>query len=174
MPGGTTKLGPLASTDLCAWVKGLLDKLITHLGLGSSSELPLGEPWGIVDSSPTCLPTCLGNLGVSSAISLGVSDDCLRRGANCWAVSTHCLWRNCTISLGNNADCLGRYADCLGISVIYLGTTCLERTISLGVSAGCLGTTCLWGAALSPWEIMLNAWEEAVAASPLSSRELPA
>ena len=30
----TAKFGPLARTDLCAWVKGLLDKLMTHLGLG--------------------------------------------------------------------------------------------------------------------------------------------
>ena len=44
MPGGTTKLGPLARTDLCTWVKGLLDKLMTHLGLGSSME----EPWGLL------------------------------------------------------------------------------------------------------------------------------
>ena len=42
---GTAKLGPLASTDLCAWVKGLLDKLITHFGLGSSKE---EEPWGLL------------------------------------------------------------------------------------------------------------------------------
>ena len=41
--GVTTKLGPLASTDLCTWVKGLLDKLITHLGLMSSHELSLGD-----------------------------------------------------------------------------------------------------------------------------------
>ena len=40
----TTKLGPLARTDLCAWVKGLLDKLMTHLGLGSSME----ESWGLL------------------------------------------------------------------------------------------------------------------------------
>ena len=39
--GVTTKLGPLARTDLCAGVKGLLERLMTHLGLGSSLE----EPW---------------------------------------------------------------------------------------------------------------------------------
>ena len=39
--GVTTKLGPLARTDLWVGVKGLLDRLITHLGLGSSFE----EPW---------------------------------------------------------------------------------------------------------------------------------
>ena len=43
--GETAKLGPLASTDLCALVKGLLDKLITHFGLGSSKE---EEPWGLL------------------------------------------------------------------------------------------------------------------------------
>ena len=43
--GETAKLAPLAKTDLCALVKGLLDKLITHFGLGSS----LGEePWGLL------------------------------------------------------------------------------------------------------------------------------
>ena len=36
--GETTKLGPLAKTDLCTLVKGLLDRLITHFGLGSSIE----------------------------------------------------------------------------------------------------------------------------------------
>ena len=39
--GDTTKLGPLGRTYLCTWVKGLLDKLMTHLGLGSSME----DPW---------------------------------------------------------------------------------------------------------------------------------
>ena len=45
MPGGTTKLGPLAKTDLCALVKGLLERLITHLGLGSSV---VEEPQGLL------------------------------------------------------------------------------------------------------------------------------
>ena len=36
--GDTTKLGPLAKTDLCALVKSLLDKLMMHFGLGSSQE----------------------------------------------------------------------------------------------------------------------------------------
>ena len=42
--GETTKLWHLTSTDLCAGVKGLLDKLITHFGLGSSMGK---EPWGV-------------------------------------------------------------------------------------------------------------------------------
>ena len=41
--GETAKLGPLARTDLCTCVKGLLDKLMTHLGLDPSIE----EPWGL-------------------------------------------------------------------------------------------------------------------------------
>ena len=40
--GVTAKLGPLARTDLWAGVKGLLERFMTHLGLGSSLE----EPWG--------------------------------------------------------------------------------------------------------------------------------
>ena len=43
--GVTTNLGPLASTDLCAGVKVLLDKLITHFGLGSSEG---EEPCGVL------------------------------------------------------------------------------------------------------------------------------
>ena len=44
--GVTTKLGPLARTDLCAGVKGLLERLMTHLGLGSSLEEPWLDLWG--------------------------------------------------------------------------------------------------------------------------------
>ena len=36
----TAKLGPLAKTDLCTFVKGLLVKLMTHFRLGPSR----GEP----------------------------------------------------------------------------------------------------------------------------------
>ena len=49
-PGVTAKLGPLASSDLCAWVKGLLDKLMTHLGLGSSNELSLEDLGTMLDA----------------------------------------------------------------------------------------------------------------------------
>ena len=38
--GNTTKLGSLARTDLCAGVRGLLDRLVTYFGLGSSGEDP--------------------------------------------------------------------------------------------------------------------------------------
>ena len=42
--GEPTKLGPLARTDLCALVKGLVERLMTHFGLGS---FPEEEPWGL-------------------------------------------------------------------------------------------------------------------------------
>ena len=45
--GVMAKLGPLARTDLWAGVKGLLERLMTHLGLGSSLE----EPWGATRGS---------------------------------------------------------------------------------------------------------------------------
>ena len=45
----TAKLGPLARTDLCAGVKGLLDKLMTHFGVGSSGEDPWGSLFGGLD-----------------------------------------------------------------------------------------------------------------------------
>ena len=63
----TTKLGPLARTDLCAWVKGLLDKLMTHLGLGSSEEDPWGAYWEGRVAFPGSGTTCLGG----SAVPLG-------------------------------------------------------------------------------------------------------
>ena len=43
--GETTMLGPLARTDLCALVKGLLERVMTHFGLGSSLW---EEPWGML------------------------------------------------------------------------------------------------------------------------------
>ena len=46
--GITAKLGPFARTDLCAVVKGLLERLMTHLGLGSSLEDPCGTLLGAV------------------------------------------------------------------------------------------------------------------------------
>ena len=51
--GDTAKLGPLARTDLCAGVKGLLDKLMTHFGLGLSGE----DPWGSLLGGKGGLPS---------------------------------------------------------------------------------------------------------------------
>ena len=79
--GVTAKLGPLARTDLCAGVKGLLERLMTHLGLGS-----LEEPWldllgGVEVGLPSlevaqaswegCVGCCLGGCLVPCLPALG-------------------------------------------------------------------------------------------------------
>ena len=51
--GDTVKLGPLAKIELYAGVKGLLDKLMTHFGLGSSEEDPWGGLLGVGDGLPS-------------------------------------------------------------------------------------------------------------------------
>ena len=51
--GVTAKLGLLARTDLWAGVKGLLERLMTHLGLGSSLEEPWGAYWGVEVGLPS-------------------------------------------------------------------------------------------------------------------------
>ena len=75
----TTKLGSLANTDLWAWAKSLLDKLITHFRLGTSSISPLfwegslEEPLGLLTLAlADWLPA-----GGNSTSYLGVSIDCL-------------------------------------------------------------------------------------------------
>ena len=61
--GVTAKLGPLARTDLCAGVKGLLDRLMTHLGLGSSLEEPWLDLLGGVGEGGTFPGGCAGLRG---------------------------------------------------------------------------------------------------------------
>ena len=50
--GVTTKLGPLASTDLCAGVKGLLERFIMHFGLGSSKVEEPCRVWCLLGKDP--------------------------------------------------------------------------------------------------------------------------
>ena len=52
---------------------------MTHLGLGFSNELPLGDPCGVISSIG--LTASLGSLGESSTSSLGASAVCLGRRA---------------------------------------------------------------------------------------------
>ena len=65
----TTKLGPFARTDLCAWVKGLLDRLMTHFELGIFKEDPSGSLLGGqgVVAFPGTSTACLGG----SAVPMG-------------------------------------------------------------------------------------------------------
>ena len=65
--GDTTKLGPLGRRDLCALVKGLLDRLMTHIGLGSSKEDPWGSLFGGRILFPGASTTCLSG----STVTLG-------------------------------------------------------------------------------------------------------
>ena len=67
--GDTAKLGPLARTDLCAGVKGLLDRLMTHFGLGSSGEDLWGSLFG--GRSGVALPGTSTASQAGSAIPLG-------------------------------------------------------------------------------------------------------
>ena len=70
--GVTTKLGPLARTDLWAGVRGLLERLMTHLGLGSSLEDPWGSlPGGIGEVVfPGDSVVLLGGLGCPMPVGL--------------------------------------------------------------------------------------------------------
>ena len=66
--GETTKLGLLARTDFYAWVKGLLDRLKTHFGLGSSEE----DPWGSLLGVGGWMPSQrLVLLALKSTVPLG-------------------------------------------------------------------------------------------------------
>ena len=179
--GETAKLGSLARMDLWAWVKGLLDKLITHFRLGSSSVLPVGEPWGLLTLAlATCLLAC-GNKGWAALSPWELVLTAWGEALTAWVLELS--------ACGGSAISLGDCADCLGISIIHLRTTCLDSAISVGVSPGylrrgvdclvvsilCLGTTCLWRVALSPWELVLAAWGEVLTAWEwvFSAWELP-
>ena len=166
--GEITKLGPLARTaDLCTWVKGLLDKLITHLGLGSSME----EPWGLFAllllggsvSSLGASSTCLG----SSAVLLG-SLECPKPSwapvASAWTVT--CLL---VVVSGGSSSCFLeiRIASCLGSGAIRGG-----KAWEISLSS--------WGIALCAWEALsiiehLAAWGEATFTreTPLSPPNQP-
>ena len=84
--GVTTKLGPLASTDLCAGVKGLLEMFITHFGLGSSKgEEPCGV-WCLLGKDPA-------------------SWEALSWGSTPWGPAVSC-WETLLISLEVLPACL--------------------------------------------------------------------
>ena len=79
----TTKLGPLARTEVCVWVKGLLDRLMTHFGLGSSEEDPWGRLWksrglsAFLGTSATCLGSSIVPLGSLGGPALSWVPTCL-------------------------------------------------------------------------------------------------
>ena len=63
--GVTTKLGPLAKTDLWAGVKGLFKRFMTHLGLGSSLE----DPWGGLLGGDGCVALPVGGVDLLGRLS---------------------------------------------------------------------------------------------------------
>ena len=87
--GVTAKLGPLARTDLWAGVKGLLERLMTHLGLGSSLE----EPWGCLagGSGVIAFPGGSMNLlgGLGGPLPWGLPATLPK--IICWIISLTCL-----------------------------------------------------------------------------------
>ena len=141
--GETAKLGHLARTDLCTWVKGLLDKLMTHLGLGSSKE----EPWGLFAllllggsvASMGASATCLG----SSTVLLG-SLECPKPGwvpvtpdLNCYLPAYYCCY-------WGKAPASWEPALLVAWEVALFGGG--EAPLA-------------WKTLLSTWEIVLSAWE---------------
>ena len=136
--GVSTKLGPLACTDLCVGVKGLLDKLITHFGLGSSK----GEE--------SCRVLCL--LGKDLA-----SWEALAWGDTTWGTALSC-WETMLSTLGVVPACLEElpaWGMCLAWEALSLAQ-CLTAWESTALSA--------WRALSSGEDWELPAWESSLSA----------
>ena len=178
--GETAKLGPLASTDLCALVKGLLDKLITHFGLGSSME---EEPWGLF-----CLLVKEEDLASWEAPAW--KDTTWEAPLSGWEIALSVLgvlpaWE---LLLGEACEAPS-LAECLTTRVAW-GMPTLETSLSAWgrvLSAGEAWRLPAWEAALSTrgralsawgdwgmpaWETALSAWERVLSAR--ETWELPA
>ena len=137
--GDTAKLGPLARTDLCAWVKGLLDNLVTHLWLGYSKE----DPWGAYSGEGVpSLELALGALSLAECLTA-----CLRWGVIACPGRTFSRREVGTSFLGSSAD-LVKVGTCL--------PSCEETKPfpSWGIflwEGGLLGET-----VLTAWEVVLS------------------
>ena len=161
--GETAKLGSLASTDLCSLVKGLLDKLITHFGLGSSEGKNPGDCYAYREGGRPCFlgSTSLGRCHLRN-ITIWLRDStvyprgitCLPRGIvrgiACLGIVTG-LGGSKPCRAPDCQECLGKdHTLCLGRSAVHwgsLGVACLaDLTLCLRKSAiywGSLGTACL-------------------------------
>ena len=153
--GEMAKLGPLARTDLWAGVKCLLERLMTHLGLGSLLEDPWGHPLGVVvvglssweivlfsweDWGALCLVECLKPCLTDLAWLLdwpaweellpspGGKVSCgLGRTASFLGRKVHsCWWGNASFPQRKVSNCLARTASFTGGKV----SNCLGRTAS--------------------------------------------
>ena len=153
--GVTTKLGPLARTDLCAGVKGWLGRLMTHLGLGSSGEwvvrllpwVPVLSAWEAVlflweAQRARCLPDLLPWSLIAWLTCLGRITSLVGEGSH-WTASF--LWRRSSYwpachlgGLGWTASFpRGKVNTCLGNNCL---TSCLRYTASFskGKESTCL------------------------------------
>ena len=139
--GVTAKLGPLARTDLWAGVKDLLDRLMTHLGLGSLLE----EPWGglLGGSGVVVFPgdgaILLGRLGCPVPVGMPMA----LPDWTSWIARLTCLER--ASGLGNAASFTGRKeSSCLGRTASFTWgkvSSCWERIASFtgGKVSNCRG-----------------------------------
>ena len=148
--GVTTKLGPLSSTGLCAGVKGLLYKLITHFGLGSSKG---EEP---------CRVLCLLEKDLASWEALAWGDATWRPALSCWetVLSTLGVVPACLEELPARGMCLAWEALSLAEHLTAWGSTALSawRVMSSGEDWELLA----WESSLSAGERVLStrdAWE---------------
>ena len=138
--GGTAKLGPLVRTKLWAGVKGLLDKLMTHLGLGSSLE----DPWGSLLGVGVGLPSQEFVLSAwDSAILLGRLGCPMPEALPAWPSLIACL--TCleiatSFPRGRMGSCLGRTTTSFPRRKV---SSCLGRTASFPRRkvGSCLGST---------------------------------
>ena len=170
----TTKLGPLARTDLCGGVKGLLDRLMTHLGLGSSGEDPWGSllwVWGVGLLSWVPALSAWGG----SAVTLGSLEGPLPSWMPAWP-GTLIAWLTCLgrvfPSRGKVNTCLGGWGSHWTASFLrgkgsYQPACCLG---GLGNLTACWQTASFPGGRWGPaW---LPAWDELLAS--LEGRWAPA
>ena len=135
----TAKLGPLARTDLWTGVKGLLERLMTHLGLGSSLEDPWGSLLGgsvevVFLGDSTIL---LGSLGCPMP---GRLPNALPDWPSLIAWLT-CLGRTVTFPRGEVSSGLGRAASFTQGKV----SNCLGRTASFPRGKESTRLTTCWG-----------------------------
>ena len=146
--GVTTKMGPLARTDLWAGVKGLLERLMTHLRLGSSLEEPWGATrgsgWGVFLGDGAVL---LGRLGgpVPGGMPVALPDWPSRIvRLTCLGITASFARRKESSSLGGIATFPGRKdSSCLGITASLTGRK---------ESSGLGGIATFWGKVSSCWE----------------------
>ena len=154
--GVTAKLGPLASRDLCAGVKGLLERLITHFGLGSSKG---EEPCGVLclqrEDLASCKALSQGNTLEKVPACLALS---LAEYLTAWGGEELSAWR--VPSSGEEGELAWESSLSVGERVLSsweaweaweIPLSAMKRVLCWGsLGNACLGecTLCLWESAI--------------------------